>query len=61
MSAPINPASHVYNFKALEDEGGGGEGRGRGEKVMSIMEGRGKGELFFTDNVLKMPNINPAL
>ena len=27
---------------------------------MSIMEGRGKGELFFTDNVLKMPNINPA-
>ena len=37
--------------------GGGG---GRGEKVMSIMEGRGKGELFFTDNVLKMPNINPA-
>ena len=45
-------------LKALEDEGGGG---GRGEKVMSIMEGRGKGELFFTDNVLKMPNINPAL
>ena len=41
--------------------GGGGEGRGRREKVMSIMEGRGKGELFFTDNVLKMPNINPAL
>ena len=47
-------------LKALEDEGGGG-GRGRGEKVMSIMEGRGKGELFSTDNVLKMPNINPAL
>ena len=45
-------------LKALEDEGGGGGGRG--EKVMSIMEGRGKGELFFTDNVLKMPNINPA-
>ena len=45
-------------LKALEDEGGGGGG---GEKVMSIMEGRGKGELFFTDNVLKMPNINPAL
>ena len=48
-------------LKALEDEGGGGGGRGRGEKVMSIMQGRGKGELFFTDNVLKMPNINPAL
>ena len=45
-------------LKALEDEGGGG---GREEKVMSIIEGRGKGELFFTDNVLRMPNINPAL
>ena len=46
-------------LKALQDEGGGGGGRG--EKVMSIMEGRGQGDLFFTDNVLKMPNINPAL
>ena len=46
-------------LKALEDEGGGGGGRE--EKVMSIIEGRGKGELFFTDNVLRMPNINPAL
>ena len=42
-------------LKALEDEGGGGgrEGGGRGEKVMAMMEGRGKGRLFFTDNVLR--------
>ena len=43
-------------LKALEDEGGGGGGReggGRGEKVMAMMEGRGKGRLFFTDNVLR--------
>ena len=37
-------------LKSLEDEGGGG---GRGEKVMAMMEGRGKGRLFFTDNVLR--------
>ena len=58
FSAPINPAFHVYNFKSVGRRRWGGGGRG--EKVMSIMEGRGKGELFFTDNVLKMPNINPA-
>ena len=39
-------------LKSLEDEGGGGGG-GRGEKVMAMMEGRGKGRLFFTDNVLR--------
>ena len=38
-------------LKSLEDEGGGGGGRG--EKVMAMMEGRGKGRLFFTDNVLR--------
>ena len=48
-------------LKRWKTKVGGGEERGRGEKVMSIMEGGGKGELFFTDNVLKMPNINPAL
>ena len=47
-------------LKSLEDEGGGEEGGGRreggggrGEKVMAMMEGRGKGRLFFTDNVLR--------
>ena len=28
-------------------------GGGRGEKVMAMMEGREKGRLFFTDNVLR--------
>ena len=39
-------------LKASEDEGGGG-GERRGEKVMAMMEGREKGRLFFTDNVLR--------
>ena len=38
-------------LKSLEDEGGGGGGRE--EKVMAMIEGRGKGRLFFTDNVLR--------
>ena len=47
-------------LKALQDEGGGG-GERKGGEGNEYYGRKRAGRPFFTDNVLKMPNINPAL